>query len=282
MKRNTFLHKAALTMVFLTALAACQAVAQGLAQPVGLAVDTAGNLYVANFGQNQSSGSILVYNASFVLQTKKTITNSISKPTGVALDAQGNIYVANYLSSEVTKYTPKGALISGATLTNNISYPGGIAVDSMDDVWVSNAQQYITFYSPFGTYLGSSTPGGTIDSMSTWGQWHVIGQDATFTQFPASEVLTNTGVAGETQYPSHNQAVAVAFNSAGSYYVAQETGEVDLVNPYRLSRVFFAQLAYPPTGMAVDNARGRVYFSDQYSNKIDVYTTKGVYLTTIQ
>jgi len=33
--------------------------------------------------------------------------------------------------------------------------------------------------------------------------------------------------------------------------------------------------------LAVDNARGRVYFSDRFNNRILVYSTKGVLLHTI-
>ena len=280
MKHSTFLHTATLSFVFCLALAASQAFAQGLAQPIGLAVDASGDLYVANYGQNQSTGSILVYNSQFVLQPSKTITANISKPSGVAIDSQGQIYVSNSLNSSITKYNSHGTYLT--SITQNVVYPAGLAIDAFDDVWVNNALQDVTFYSRYGTYLGSSTPGGTIDSICTGGEWYVVGQDATWSQFPMSQVLTNNGIAGETDYPSHNQAVAVAFNTAGNYYVAQETGEVDLVNPYLDSRVFFAQLSYPPTGMVVDNGRGRVFFSDRYGNKIDVYTTKGAYLTTIQ
>jgi hypothetical protein len=41
-------------------------------------------------------------------------------------------------------------------------------------------------------------------------------------------------------------------------------------------------LSYNPGGMAVDGARKLVYFSHNLNNIVDVYTTAGKYVTTIQ
>jgi len=282
MKRSTFLYTTTLTVVILFALAASQALAQGLSQPLGLALDANGNLYVANYGNNNSQGSIVVYNPKYVQQTKKTITQAVVKPSGVAIDSQGNIFVSNSLSGTVTKYDANGNWQSGATLTQNIVSPTGIAIDAFDDIWVNNGAQFVTFYSPEGVYLGSSTPGGQIDSIATGGQWYVVGQDSTWMQLPMSQVLTNNGIAGLITYPSHNQAVAAAFNPAGNYFMAQGTGEVDVINPYTGARTFVVQVAYPPTGLVVDGKRGRLYLADRYNNTVDVYTTKGKFLKTIK
>jgi DNA-binding beta-propeller fold protein YncE len=283
MKRTTFPHTTTLTVLAFFALAVCQAWASSpLTQPMGLALDANGNLYVANLGGNQSRGSILVYSPKFVLQAKKTITTAVDKPTGVGIDSQGNIYVANSLSGIITKYDSKGNWNSGATISQNIAQPAGVVVDSLDDVWVNNGLQYITIYSPFGEYLGSSTPGGEIDSIATGAEWYVVGGDSTWTQLPAGEVLTNNGIAGESQFPSHEQAVAATFNKAGNYFMAQETGEVDLINPLTTARTFVLSVAYPPTGMVVDSNRGHIFLSNRYNNTIDVFTTKGVHITTIQ
>src|SRR5215469_1071894 len=58
------------------------AATQPLSYPKGLAVDSKGNLYVANSGGND----ILIYNSSYVQITSATITSNISNPTGVAFD----------------------------------------------------------------------------------------------------------------------------------------------------------------------------------------------------
>src|SRR5579863_1313529 len=48
-----------------------------LSYPRGLAVDSKGNLYVANSGAN----NIVVYGPKYAQQTAKTITSNISNPT---------------------------------------------------------------------------------------------------------------------------------------------------------------------------------------------------------
>lgn len=72
-----------------------------LSSPLGLAVDSTGQLYVANFGGN----NILVYNVSYGQVASKRITANISAPTGVAFEPTGNLRVANFGNSTVTEYT---------------------------------------------------------------------------------------------------------------------------------------------------------------------------------
>ena len=281
MKRNTFLHATTLTVIVVIALAACQArAATSLSNPMGMTVDANGNLYVANLAQAPSTGSILVYNPKYVQQTARTITTGIDLPTGVAFDSQGNLYVANLGNSSITRYNGAGYM-DASPITSNIDRPLGVAVDSLDDVWVNNAGNYLSVYSPFGSQIDTWTPGARIDSIATQGEWFVVGKDTTWSQPPAGEFLTNKGTTGERQFPSHYEAVAATFNSAGNYYMAQATGEVDIINPATGSRIFLLMATYPPGGIAVDSKRGHLFLSNSIGNTIDVYTTKGVYLTTI-
>ena len=96
----------------------------------------------------------------------------------------------------------------------------------------------------------------------------------------AALVLTH-GAGGNCNAPLL-VALAAAFNKAGNYFMAQETGEVDLINPLTTTRTFVLSVAYPPTGMVVDSNRGHIFLSNRYNNTIDVFTTKGVHITTIQ
>jgi hypothetical protein len=43
----------------------------------------------------------------------------------------------------------------------------------------------------------------------------------------------------------------------------------------------FLQLHFLISGIAIDNARGRVYIANYYGNSISVYSTAGVLLHTI-
>jgi len=55
--------------------------------------------------------------------------------------------------------------------------------------------------------------------------------------------------------------------------------EVDFWGP--AGEVVFLRLSFPPAGIAVDSARGRVYLSNQSGNQVLVYSTGGTLLHTI-
>jgi len=280
MKLSNFLKTTSqMFLVFLT-LAACQAsAATPLNGPLGLALDARGYLYVAN----SLSDQILVYNPNnYVQQTKKTITVSGSNPYGVAFDSKGNLYIANYGNYSVTVYDSTGKQKTGSTITNGIHYPVRIAVDSLDDVWVDNNFETVTMYSPFGTLIGSSTPGVYVATIATRGAWYVMGFADHWSQYSSGEFLTQGIGANSVGFGSAANIFAATFDNKGIYWVCQFNGEVDVVNPYNNVATAIIQPGQPGFyGIAVDSTKGRIYLSSYANNLIDVFTTSGTYLHTI-
>ena len=105
----------------------------GLFNPVGIAVDAAGSIYVSNYGNTDAGPSnyataVNVYAAgsSGNVAPIRTITGTMSEPTGLALDAAGQLYVANFAGQFVSVFgagaygvaTPV-ALIAGPTTKIN-------------------------------------------------------------------------------------------------------------------------------------------------------------------
>jgi len=74
--------------------------------------------------------------------------------------------------------------------------------------------------------------------------------------------------------------VALAGDNQSNMYVGNSDGSVYIVGPS--NKLPFLQLSFVPTGIAVDNVRGRVYISDAPANTIYVYSTAGTLLKTIQ
>jgi streptogramin lyase len=283
MKRTTFLHTTTLIVLAFFALAASQAwAAIRLSQPSGVAVDSQGNIYVANSATNQ----ILVYDVNRVQQSNKTISAGLAHPSGLAFDSNGNLWVANYgqtgYDSSVTEYNPKGQQVTGATITANLQFTLGIAVDSMNNVWASNNYSTVTQYSPFGTYLGSSTPGFNIWSIATRGKWYVVASSNEWVAYSTGEVLRNA-VTSYLPDQTQGRVGAVGFDSMGNFYVYQSTGEVDYVNPNSEEASVFTEMGsdFQVTGIAVDNAHSRVYLSSYNNSQVYVYTTAGVYVGLI-
>jgi len=126
-------------------------ITNGINEPVADAVDSRGDLYVANDGSSGSSsssssqGSVTIYRHHFHLVD--TLTEGIASPRALGIDGSGNLYVLNGASSSssssssssasVTIYNPRHRLIG--TLSSGISAPVAMAVDSAGDVMVANS-----------------------------------------------------------------------------------------------------------------------------------------------
>ena len=83
--------------------------------PYGIAVDSAGNVYTANWGTNNVS-KITPGGTSTILGT----TGTDSRPYGITVDSAGNIYTANSGSNNVSKITPEfSSSILAATGTDS-------------------------------------------------------------------------------------------------------------------------------------------------------------------
>jgi hypothetical protein len=95
-------------------------IASGVNGPFGLAVDAAGNVFVANTGDNQvdevtPAGAI------------STFASGFDDPAGLAFDSAGNLYVANAGTDTVSEVTPAGAM---STFASGLSVPVGLAFDA--------------------------------------------------------------------------------------------------------------------------------------------------------
>ena len=77
--------------------------------------------------------------------------------------------------------------------------------------------------------------------------------------------------------------MALATASNGNIYIGNADGTVNVFNPTTNIESPFVQLGFVPSGMVVDNVRGRVYIADgNYGTSISVYSLTGTLLTTIQ
>jgi len=80
----------------------------GLTNPYGVAVDSAGNIFVANSGAN----TVQIYTSSGAASpiAGGTIAG-LNSPFGVAVDSAGNIYVANSGANNVLAFSSSGDLV---------------------------------------------------------------------------------------------------------------------------------------------------------------------------
>jgi len=113
----------------------------GFADPVGVAVDGSGNVYVADVGDylvKEVPAGCVSSSCVIILGGSSTFT----APFGVAVDGSGNVYVAQ-LGNAV--YKMANSCRSSACVTSlggDFIYPAGVGVDSSGNVYVADVGHY--------------------------------------------------------------------------------------------------------------------------------------------
>jgi sugar lactone lactonase YvrE len=140
----------------------------GLNAPTALALDAAGDVWVANAGGN-SVTELGPNGAALTGSTGYTGNGNLLGAQGIAVDRTGNVWVADTLLSSVVELTVNNGVVqSNASFTNGgIDGPMGIAIDSQNNVWIANfAGGSVTELNSAGAPVGSSplTAGGTLQT----------------------------------------------------------------------------------------------------------------------
>ncbi len=251
----------------------------GLSEPVHIALDGSGNIYVTNQGYDYATGSyyfVTVYppvgSSTGTLNESPTATiggsnTGLSEPGGIAFDGSGNIYVSNYNNNTVTVYPPVGsstgtlnesptAAISGSN--TGLEGPARIAFDGSGNIYVTNLNNgTVTVYPP----LGSST--GTLNESPT----AAIGGSNTGLSYPTGIALDASGNIYVTNF--YNGTVTVYPPLGSSTGTLNESPSAAIAGTNSgLSG---------PSGIALDASRNIYVANEGYNGKTSTYGSVTVY-----
>ena len=242
--------------------------------PAGLAVDSLGNLYIADYGNNRirkvSNGVIAtVAGGGASLGDNGPATSAqLALPYGIAVDSGGNLYVADWGNNRIRKvsngvittvagngtrgFSGDNGLATAAQLAN----PQGIAVDSAGNLYIAdfgNASIRKVSNGIITTVAGNGTPGFSGDNgPATSAQLYLpygVAVDSAGNLY--------IGDSGNNRIRKVSNGVIATVAGNGTFGFSGDNGpatSAQLANPY---------------GVAIDSA-GNLYIGDSGNSRIRV------------
>ncbi|MGA2539483.1 MAG: hypothetical protein ABSF53_25985, partial [Terracidiphilus sp.] len=199
----------------------------------------------------------------------------------------------------ITEYT--NGVQDDPVISDGISFPLDIAIDGAGNIWVQNDGNNVTVYAqPVLTHIGVpvlvQTFGltgpilgiGVSEGTFAWGTEQGIssGDDSVVLFASATQAIASGNPEGlqelaRTETPAENSPSAIAADAKGNFYILNQDGQVNIEHT-NYTQTTFAFLDFVPAGIAIDNARGRVYISNFNGDSIAVYNTSGKLIHTIE
>ena len=263
----------------------------------GVAVDAAGNIYIADTTNNRirlvtkSSGNITTVAgtgyAGFLGDDGPAVAANLNDPTGIALDAAGNIYFADSVNNRIRMISKTDSKITTVAGNGNKGFSGdnGLAV---------NAQ----LYTPYGVAVDTAGNIYIADSLNHRVRM-VTKSDSKITTLAGNGDTGYSGDKGLAAAAVLNYPVGVGLDSAGNIYIADtnnnrirmisksdgnllittvagtgsngNTGDGDLATSATLNG---------PKGVAFDKL-GNMFIADTNNNKIRMVTKSDSKITTV-
>lgn len=243
--------------------------------PGGIAMDSSGNLYIADSLNNRvrkiSNGTITTVagngTAGFSGDNGPAASAELNDPLGVAVDASGNLYIADAGNNVVRMVSTAGTITTFAGQSSSIGYggdggaanvaslsgPTAVAADSSGNVYIADANNDVI----------RVVNGGNINSVP--GTLGVVSQpDGLAVDKAGNLYIADTG---NEQILKYSAGAVSIFAGNGSAGFSGDDGPA-------INAEF-----YDPMGIATDSS-GYVYVADTFNSRIRKIAPDGT-ITTI-
>ena len=241
--------------------------------PFGVATDTSGNVYVADYNNDKirkitSDGVVsTVAGSTNGFANGNGATAQFSSPHGVVADAAGNLYIADSGNYIIRKITPTGDVSTfagygggfsdGTVDTAQFDLPIGLAIDAAGNMYIADANNY---------KIRKITPTGIVSTLAGSTHGFADGNGA-LAQFSgpygvAVDASGNVYVADS----SNNKLRKITSSGEVSTLAGSTQGSADGTGA--------AAQFFNLSGVAVD-AAGTIYVADSGNNKIRKITPSG-------
>jgi sugar lactone lactonase YvrE len=236
-------------------------ISTGLTNPSGVAVDAAGNVFVADTG----TGNVYKETVSGNSFARSTIASGLNQPSGLALDGVGNVYVV--ASGGVYKETSAHGGYAQTQIATDLTDLVGIAVDRGGSLYLTSSVAGDVHKETLGTngsyvesgigYGISSPTGVAVD-----GSGDVFMLNAKDGELYIETPQPNGGYLQTTFYPQVATPQYLAVDGNGNVYVSDSShGEIKKftrqANGSYLETLARSGLTMP-SGLAVDG-HGNLY-----------------------
>ena len=254
--------------------------------PFGVALDSAGDLYIGDFGNSRirevdASGAITTVAGNgtqgYSGDNGPATSAELNRPGGVAVDGAGNLYIADIYNQRIRKVDASGTI---TTVAGN-----GTAGYNGDNIAATSAE----LYEPDGVAVDSAGNLYIADYLNQ--RIRKVDASGTITTVAGNGTLGYSGDGGPATSAELDQPYGVAVDSAGNLYIAdtfnQRIRKVDASGTittvagtgtagYNGDNIAATSAElYRPSGVAVDSA-GNLYTPDIFNyriRKVDVTTS---------